>query len=724
MSVQRIGFIERNIEKILVAVAGAGLVGVLAWQFAGPRTTVDVDTKRGVALNDVYPELAKMANNLNSAMTRTGFTDKPELPKTGSREQFDRILAGDASAAKGAGFGNPGSALPGVDGAIKDEPAGATVFRAPRIDAPTPPKALAFLQTVSSNEVDNAVKDDPAAAKLFPAKAPFDKAAVSVQTSFDGAKLREVFEAAPTDPKNRQIPKSLWDSTQIARVQLERQEQGADGQWSDPVTVPPMPGRFTLVPQLAGKAFNAGNSGELIKTAGENEDAILRPAFYDRAILAGKPVGEAWEPPAEANAGGNNIAAQGAKLRRQIDDKDREIRQLEIQVTNLKTPNNRPAPGGGGGGGGAGRSPRGGGGGGGGSGSAAPPKTNTHDEQIKRLEEILKKKRDERIELVEKLKQLGQPVAQGTKKNAADIAISRLLQDNDVRIWSHDVSVARGKTYRYRVRLWFTNPLVGQGARMDPAENAMALDPVIAGKESEWSDPVKVDDDSYYFITSTTPAGTKGTRGASAGAELYMFTWGYWRKGQNSLEPGDAVAARVKIPDVEAIEKIVPAAGGDNPQPFPGALPPGGGGGGGSKGANPLGPGPGREAAPGVGPAGVKPPPGVRAPEPALVDLGRDAFLVDVVTSAVSDRDRKSNDAAYVRDATGQIIVRQPDSDRAMAEYKRVSESAAAGDEQIRNILEPADAPPAPMAPPMPGPGGRPQPGRSNPNSPGGGFGG
>ena len=128
-----------------------------------------------------------------------------------------------------------------------------------------------------------------------------------------------------------------------------------------------------------------------------------------------------------------------------------------------------------------------------------------------------------------------------------------LLENPSVKVWAHDVSVERGRTYRYQLRVVLNNPMFGQGNVMVPEQQQWASAPVVRSEPSAWSEPVKVDDESYFFIVGASAADARVNRLASARAELFVFKWGRWRKADTSLEPGDRLEATVKYPDFSVL---------------------------------------------------------------------------------------------------------------------------------------------------------------------------
>src|SRR4029078_257798 len=100
-------------------------------------------------------------------------------------------------------------------------------------------------------------------------------------------------------------------------------------------------------------------------------------------------------------------------------------------------------------------------------------------------------------------------------------AAKPLLENPDVQVWVHDLNVEPGKVYRYRVKLAVSNPFFGRGSALLPDQQDLAKNALLYGQPSEWSEPVRVLDDQYYFITSAAEADATGA--ARATAEVFKF---------------------------------------------------------------------------------------------------------------------------------------------------------------------------------------------------------
>ncbi len=649
MARQRIGTLEQHFEKGLLVLAALGLLGVVAWQIVGSKNTVKVDKTEGLPLNQGYPKLAEMASRLSGELS----AEKPILPevsKVGLLDEFNRRLTGSVApvgqlAWNPAPFKLQGLEVAGAMGAERK-------IAIPGLPTPSKPIALSFMSTIDP-EVAAAVR--AARADLVPAwpnEAPFDVAAVSVETTIDGAALKAALEKDPDGAGPlAALPKSWWDATQVLALDLVRERQLDGGQWGESTVIGTLPLGLDLLAELNADAVNAERLIQITVEAQQREDEVQRPDFLKRAEMGGKPVGQAWAPPSDAIAGtgvNSEVFALQRSLRaldKKIADLDRAMKGAEKSTTTAAptTPGRTPT-----------RAP------------ATSTSTSTSSSagatNLAELKTRIDRATKEREVLAKQLEALGQKEAPAAKNVAVQRDFSTLLTGSAVRVWGHDISVKRGQTYRYQARVHLSNPLFGRSAFMADADAAAGKNPTMTLPDSGWSDSVTVDPENYLFITSASipQAGNALNRTASASAELYTFTWGYWRTVKVALEPGDPIAGRVLVPDVAKIAAMAAAP----------------------------------EAAPEAAPAaGAKPT--AKPAESSLprkdITVSRDAYLLDVAGVAATGTgiggSAKTDYQAYVREAQGRISVRRPEAEREDKQYKRVAESAREGEEQIKQGL-------------------------------------
>lgn len=719
MGLKGISWIEQNIEKVVVGIFGVALLGAVALQFVGEGSTIEIGTgrdKKRYGYDQVWDQVLQQARATKAQVTSVE-PDMSDLPETPA------VLAGFTSKLRGpvspsqtnlaAGWDRPTLepyGLVGSGGAgIKTE-----TYAAITPPAPSKPVGASYLGTIHPEEVRTheglaqlvGAKFDPEKPDSFkPGEIlpKLDRAAISVETTFSGTDLEAVLLADPdADGPASPLPRHWWDSgnIQILGLELERQELGPDGEWGRPTKVAPMPGRLDLLATVneAVEAEDPQWFREILIAASRQTEDVLRPPYY--AVV----LGEEWVPPSEvvdemastdtASVGGDRVT----RLKREYDIQTRDLASLDQRIKALEEEVNqgsggrRPTaqpPGGGGKGGGPPRDVR-------------QPDQTTRDPKQARLDSMRRTyaaRYAKRERIAEELRALGAevpgqavPVAtpQAPKPRETE---PPLLLNPEVRLWAHDVTVERGKTYRYRVTVVLNNPLYNKQAALDEKQHSLAETPLVRSAPSEWSDPVRVDPETFYFITSASPEDAFASA-ARASAEVFVFSMGYWRKGQVNLEPGDTIAADVRVPDPEKIVALIASDPNQITQP---TMP---------SPSRPDGPQlvePGRGLPRGVppGPEGGRPylppvqQPGVQEPQeidPATILIPRlvteDAMLLDVASTTVVSEGTiaktKTENQAYLLNEEGRIVVRTPDGDRSAAAYLRLVRSAERGEEAMR----------------------------------------
>ncbi len=726
MAVQRIGFLEMHFEKILAAGAAAGVIGVIGWQLAS-APTVDVGKKKDIPLSSGMSELERVANQVKTDLLSKE-PQKPDVPAVDIKSDFTKRSSAPVSGSKELAWAMP--KLTGVSLGQTTQAADplAVYVRIPNLPAPGKPVVAPHLSTIDATELVN----NAGLAEFLPKTAPYDTASISIETSFDGAALRAEYQRDESAAKLKSLPRSWWANTEIVKVEVYRQEQKPDGTWSDAVKVADLPGRTPLAETLAKTDLDMG---ELVAKAKEHREEVLRPAFYARARIMGYPVGDDWFEPSQQNA----VAEKGEeakRLQQQLSDVLRKERNIKAAIERLRAPAATPTPRPGG------RGPGGGGPGARGPGGGPAPQPSgpsTSEQQITKLQSDLKNIETEIANLRQKLQQLGvrTPQAKPPQPVGTDGDLSEILREGSVQVWTHDLGVQRGKTYRYQMRLGLTNPLYAQQRELKSDQNELSRQHVLYTAFSDWSDPVTTDPDVYSFVTSgNTRGGLNPTPTASA--ELYKFSWGYWRRARVALEPGDAFVGKTQVPDSEKVMSLPEANPGSAPNPAGPNVPPAGPAGPSITPGLPTQPSPGRGAAPntpdpsGRGPRGAAPntpstpgntpaTPGAIEPLPVVeVSIADNAIMLDTVNAPETTKgiggSQERPVQVFVRDPRGMVVVRIPAGEKASALYKRLDASADEGEKQLKGQFagapEPAPAPrpnrpqPDPFTPPPPQPGG------------------
>ncbi len=689
MAVRRIKPIEQHVEKIVLGIAGAAFMGVLAWQFIGPKTTVAVPVgaraKEPVPIGEAYEIVAVEARKLQGEIAQRDFADLPKAAATGLLAEFTERHDGPVMGGRKLPSGVIGDVSPVVRDTtlardVTEIPKGEFAFHVPQIPALEGVLAHGFVASIHPEDV-SAI---PELSAMVTRPEPHNLAAITVEATIPGASIRAALEADP-DGKGpiQALPKGWWDAGRLAalNVELVRETRLADGTWGERTVVPAMPGRFSVAAKIKDLRSNDQMSA-LLNEVVPKEGEILRPEWYRRPDINGISLGEEWTAPSDlASADGAPAERSKAQINRERNTKiaRREAIDRELRTLGTGGPPGRRGPGQT-----PGRNP-------------APGSDDRRREQLEKQRAALD---GEIKKLDEELKQLGvEKVAPKTEQFA-------IVDEPIVQVWAHDVTVKRGATYRYMIRLHVNNPMFGQ-SNVTGAQAALKLKPTITTADSAWTDAVDAPPETYFFITNASNV-RAGGGGAFATVEMFKFEWGYWRRGSARLDPGDPLLVAAEIPDVAKLrtltpKKPAPGAPGAPGQPGPGGrspaiAPPGGGGG-----------------------AGTPAQPDKDAPKGPMVSrfaIARDAFLLDAVPLTISlsaDKNRNAAFLAYIRDEGGMLVAREPQADQASAVYKALVRSARAGEESNKNLPdeitghtpeEKKPKPPGEEPPPPPPPGG------------------
>lgn len=669
MSSKGISWIEANFEKLIVAIMLVAFLAVLIFQFVLSSNTVDVGGSK-VSLADAFKPAERAAEVLQSRLSEPSPALPEQVETRDLAADFERKISGGViDIPRFLAIAEPLA----LEASSEDTNFAAAEFAPFQPPAPSVPTAAGYRATLDPY----AVAQIEGLADALPSEQPLDTAWVSVQGVVPGSAIRAAYENDPDGPSGviSPLPSSWWSQgVGILAVETDRQRRDVEGNWGAAEPVARMPGTLSLIDNLDTAATNYRQLEAIGAQAARNEDVILRPEFVH--ILEG----ESWVPPVEVPAAGDigSIKSQIRTLERRIASIDRDIEQKRSALTN------RPADTRGGEGGGHG----GGGGGETGGGretretreTRRQPETETTqaDARTRSIENQIARLTTQRTDTEKQLTALGwQPTETRGIADAYDRAAyvhaEPLLDSSEVHFWVHDLAVEPGATYRYRTRLVFVNPLFGRKSSLDESLHELADAKLVRSDWSEWSEPVGVSWDEYFFLTGAAPGETGNIGKTSATAELYRFYYGYWRKSVVSLEPGDRFVAEIDLP--EGLQKWDVARPADAQAWKPPAETP-------EVGSSPT------EAVEQV--EGLE-----ELLLPTKIAVSADAWLLDVVASPVASTGIGGQSAlsyeALVRGPDGQITSRSPTLDAKEPLLAVIKASADAGKDQLPRI--PGQAP-------------------------------
>lgn len=510
MKLKGVNPVIQHIEKVVLGLAVLIFLAVISLQFVGQSNTVKVDS-REVAPDQIYNELAATARSLQSQISDRS----PALPEVKPVDLVARYnqafeSSADSTPKLAAALGN------GIDvasqlGVTITEDRGPTPGDVAAM--PVPATSTPIVSTTWGTLDPYAVLEVPAYADIVPSAQPFDFPSVSIEAEFSGIELRNVLEGNDGYPG---VPRLFWVSTGMAvmGMDVERQQLQADGSWSASQPITPPPGSATPT--------NAVNQNDglarlitIIERAQDAAPMVMRPMFPPTIS------GPDWKAPSEAQ--GNQALGLNEKEQAQ-----RKLARLTAEIQRLKNPPGRS-------GGSATRASRDPRSGTGNRPTGRQPSRNTNDQRIERLEEQIEDTRDE-------LERLGvdTEIAQGP----VDI-----LDQEFIQLWSHDLGVQPGATYRYRTRVILNNPYFRKGPYLDEedsAQQALTVEPFSTGDWSDWSNPIDVGSKEFFFVTQASKPAV-GAELPQARVELYTMYYGFYRRSSMTINEGQPLLTDMRV---------------------------------------------------------------------------------------------------------------------------------------------------------------------------------
>ena len=385
---------------------------------------------------------------------------------------------------------------------------------------------------------------------------PHDLVYATVRARFDLADLRWQFLGESRTDAAR-IPSSWYNDRpeHIVDVLINREEY-VDGQWTDLVTLDPIPGQVSVRREISGELFAALRDDVLGRLSDPAyQVAVIQPPFYDT-------MSNDWTVPRwhDADAPVDDDAARIRILRQKLSQQDATRAELIDQLEDAggsmddegqdkrggsdpprRGGSGRRAPPGSGK-----RAPPGGGGGFGNEGGGPDTGRRTGGDSDPRADKqilIKRLKRDIRrtdwsiMKTERDLRALG---ADPDAQEAQDDPFAALDSD-EILVWGHDLTVKPGKTYRYRVTVSVYNPFFGKKRSLVESQQSLAEVFVLNSEPSEWSEPVRIHPLRRVFITSASRGGT-GVQGfGRVMVEVYLFYDGVQRVEKFLVTPGAAI---------------------------------------------------------------------------------------------------------------------------------------------------------------------------------------
>ena len=612
MKLKGIGPVEHHVEKVVLAIVSAVFLGVLAMQFLTSPNDVEIGGQKYKPQNAFRPveqKALEVASQVNASSVSL-----PEMASSDLEGRFQEALGTRVA---------PHERIVAFGGSVEIEGekvvrqgSGEGEARIAEVEAPAPatPMAATYWSTIDPY----ATVSTPELADVLPAEQPFDKAAVTLETTYDGTALRQAL-LGEEDGVTRPMPPNWWRGTMaIFRVEAQRQAQGADGTWGEPELVSPMPGTIDMVAE-AERATGFAELAKLVQTASSRGREVQRPDYYP--VIAGP----GWVTPSER--------AQAAEVELNRSDAEREL-AMRAKLVEDRTRLEEEA----------GQEPDE-------ADRAAHRQWERSQAQIERLDARIEDV-DTRLEAMGVDPEEGLPDEPTHDPEAFVPESASLLETSDLVLWTNDMEAVPGTTYRYRMRVLLSNPAFGRAEALEQDQRAMAAEPLMPSAWSAWSSPVSLAPETQFFVTSAS-VGDPLDANARATAELYRFFYGYWRRATVTLEPGDVLAKDVQLPDPELLPifDLTDAA-------------PGGRGRGGQAA---------ERAEPEPGPTSL-----AASVDAFLLDVSR---VPTVQRSGVGGSARPSYEV-LLRDVAGRVAVRRPAMESSGEAYKLVRRSSEVGERQ------------------------------------------
>ncbi|NBB83506.1 MAG: hypothetical protein GVY28_08890, partial [Alphaproteobacteria bacterium] len=527
MKLKSINPVERHIEKLIVVLAVLFFLYVVWGYVIGSRVQVklgDREVPPGEVDRVIYERAQALEEELDGQADPNlrGIT----IPAYAAlyKQNLTRPVTPDATQ---AGVGPDALAWPALAGNRLDIGAGPLAplgeekpFR--QLDVPTPASVTAEggLGTLDVNA--------DARIKQIVGQPPFDLPWVSVGGIFDVTRIAQQLRESENE-RSRPIPvRRINESWAVLDVQVERQRRLADGSWSEPQRLPPMPG-FEPV-RRAVQTATPNNAEQIVSALRERWRMVLQPDFPPLRDDAGWAPPTITEPNQTATAQPNRDddgedASQPPPRVQQLEDQLREIEQTieadQQRIAAARRDGREPTPG-----------------------------------ILRRLEQNQAKMRKIGNEL-DRLRAAmpgraegragidmgflddpsARPDVQGPNRPSGDRGgpmVVGVLSGERRHVWAHDLRVEPGQTYRYRMRLVTSNPLYNLAGL--PKQQAELGEQFTRTTDwSAWSDPVTVPNDNYFFVVG----GNQNVGNATV--RVWRFYDGTWREAEFNVFPGDPV---------------------------------------------------------------------------------------------------------------------------------------------------------------------------------------
>ncbi len=549
MKVKGISFFELHAEKLLLGVAVALLLGIVAMQLLGGGSAVTIDGAK-VPIGELNATLRQRAERLNVRLRSDApagvelFEGDPPLVA----DSFEQAIAASVSGSEPLPRSFPATA--GV--LLPRDIAEVAWYHEPAFPA------VAMLPSVQTSD---AVTEQgwadlrPLGGRFESSPQTLDVTWVSPVAEVDLASLRRELAAESRSSRPPRLPlPPQWfnERLHIVDVVFERQQLLNSG-WGPVATVSAFPTQSPFRPRFATAGADLRDEvfAELGRASRQLE--ILQPEFVaTRNNLFVPPMADtAIEGDEESmDEEAADRASEVRRLRRQAQRYRQELLRTEARLDELGGPLEEDERGSGGGrSGGRGSGSRSGGGdgsvpppGGGGMGSGVSGRRSPQQDDATRRQRMALTDRVNRLrmELQRTEADLARVSPEAAAASEAASSIGDVMRDESMLVWTHDLEVEPGETYRYRASVRVYNPFFARKNQLVPEQQPLASSFTMASRSSEWGPAITVSPPVSFFVTRAS-AGEGALGLGVASVEVYAFRDGQRRVQSFSISAGDPI---------------------------------------------------------------------------------------------------------------------------------------------------------------------------------------
>ncbi len=515
MSKKKINFFEKHVEKIVLGIAVTASLFLLVTKVLISSKYVEYQNRK-YGVSSIDRVILEKAKDLEVEINRD-----PEVEKKYA-SRIDEFLSIYNSSLKGV---NTDLKFPLPSHREISVAAGGS-FSVPETGTVENVKAehIRSVAYIPQDEVDLEEKYEDVETE------PNDLDLVTVEAKYDVASLYESFKETFLGSS---VPVELRDpclaEPVFAAVELQRQEQLPNGRWSDWKMIPRSKSDdFRKLFKIVEDVDKMPAGGIKVKLLQYKEPYLIRNLLQPRPYAIASP-DERWFPPSlHEDFEKMQDERRALERRKALLERKREMEsQREDRGTSRRPRRRRTSDtgdyGGGDYGGGAGDF----------GGSDYGSNRNSRNRRDRRdssgedrVKEMIERKEEELGE-EEDIYEKYQDMLITEEKEIED-------QEDNLTFWAYDDTVKPDKTYRYRIRLGFFNPLAGSN-RFAEEYKEYSDDVILWSDFSEITEPVKIPSTLYFF-----PIGYQESV-ETVTVQVSKYELGYWYSEDFRVKKGEMI---------------------------------------------------------------------------------------------------------------------------------------------------------------------------------------